>query len=92
MSKFELGQTVMTRGIQEALEVNTLTNRDIQSVLAKHHNGDWGDLEQEDKQMNDDAIVNGDRILSAYQIRGLKLWVVTEWDRSVTTVLLPEEY
>ena len=82
----------MTRGIQEALEVNTLTNRDIQSVLAKHHNGDWGDLEQEDKQMNDDAIVNGDRILSAYQIRGLKLWVVTEWDRSVTTVLLPEEY
>ena len=92
MSKFELGQTVMTRGIQEALEVNTLTNRDIQSVLAKHHSGDWGDLEQEDKQMNDDAIVNGDRILSAYQIRGLKLWVVTEWDRSVTTVLLPEEY
>lgn len=92
MSKFELGMKVMTRGIQEAIKANTLTDRDIQSILAKHHNGDWGDLEQEDKQMNDDAIVNGDRILSAYQIRGLKLWVVTEWDRSVTTVLLPEEY
>lgn len=93
MGKFELGQTVMTRGIQEAIKFNTLTNRDIQSVLAKHHSGDWGDLEEDDKRMNDAAVENeDDRIFSMYKLRGLKVYVVTEEDRSITTVLFPEEY
>jgi hypothetical protein len=61
--------------------------------LRRHRAGDWGDLDAEDNQANNDAVRNGTRILSAYKTRkGVKLWVITEWDRSVTTVLLPEEY
>jgi len=55
--------------------------------------GDWGDLEDEDKKENELFVKEGLRILSAYNLEtGVKVWVITEWDRSVTTILLPEEY
>lgn len=62
-------------------------------LLLRHVNGDWGDLDDEDKKENELSVKEGFRILSAYELAtGVKLWVITEWDRSVTTILLPEEY
>lgn len=61
--------------------------------LDQHVHGDWGDLCDEDKQSNELALKNGGRLLSVYRLRtGSKIWIITEWDRSVTTVLLPEDY
>jgi hypothetical protein len=66
---------------------------DTRNALNRHKSGDWGGLEEEDRQANDRALVEGTRILSAYHTgTGLKFWIVTEADRSVTTVLLPEDY
>lgn len=61
-------------------------------LLDRHVNGDWGDLCASDKKLNDQAICGGSRILSAYVVAGEKLYVITEWDRSYTTVLLASEY
>ena len=70
-----------------------ITQADITVALARHVVGDWGDLGAEDKQVNDQAVVDGMRILSAYQAaNGTKFWIITEADRRTTTVLLPEDY
>ena len=85
---FQPGQIVATRG---ALSV--LSREDIMKALRRHLSGDWGDLSTEDKQENDFAVNNEFRILSSYSSKkGVKFWIITEADRSVTTVLLPEEY
>ena len=85
---FQPGQIVATR---EALSV--LSREDVMKALSRHLSGDWGDLSTEDKQENDFAVNNGFRILSSYSSKkGVKFWVITEAYRSVTTVLLPEEY
>jgi hypothetical protein len=86
--KFLLGRTVITRG---ALQV--LTSADVLDALIRHASGDWGDVCEEDKQANERSLRVGARLLSAYRsATGEKFWVLTEADRSVTTVLLPEEY
>jgi len=65
----------------------------IANMLGKHSIGIWGDLDKEDIDANDHALIHGGRILSAYWIRdAIKVWVITEADRSSTTILLPEEY
>ncbi|WP_448620067.1 hypothetical protein [Geodermatophilus sp. URMC 65] len=61
-------------------------------LLLRHVQGDWGDLDEEDKQENEFSVLRHLRILSAYKVGEGKLWVITEADRSVTTILLPEEY
>ena len=61
------------------------------ALLARHRAGDWGDLGAADTRANDEALAEGGRLLSAYQTAG-KVWVITEWDRSATTVLLPADY
>ena len=87
---FSLGQIVATPGALEALESAGHTASEF---IARHALGDWGDLCSEDKAANDEALENGLRILSAYKLRdGTRIWIITEADRSVTTVLLPEEY
>lgn len=85
--KFHPGKIYATRG---ALALGA----DLRPYLERHVRGDWGDeLSFEDQQLNDAALVDGDRILSKYQIReGACIYIITEWDRSATTVLLPEEY
>ncbi len=61
--------------------------------LDQHHAGNWGIVDAEDWQLNDTALVDGDRLLSAYMtLKGVKLWIITEHDRSVTTILLPSDY
>jgi len=70
-----------------------LTDEDMTAALLRHVFGDWGDVCTEDKVQNDRALVEGTRILSAYCAgNGTKFWIITEADRSVTTVLLPEDY
>jgi hypothetical protein len=62
-------------------------------LFARHASGDWGEVNEEDQKLNDEALVHGDLILSAYRtLKGVRLWVVTEADRSSTVALLPQEY
>lgn len=88
-SKFPLGQLVITSNAQ--LE---LVNEDVMTALERHMRCDWGDLSDHDRAMNDGAVRSGaDRILSSYKdSKGTKFWIITEADRSVTTVLLPDDY
>lgn len=84
--RFPLGQTVATPG---ALALSI----DLSPYMRRHHCGDWGDLCDEDKQANEEALEQGFRILSCYQVGGgRRIYIITEADRSSTCVLLPEEY
>ena len=66
---------------------------EIQRALQRHVTGDWGELDADDKKANDEALQTGERLLSAYlTATGTKFWIITESDRSVTTILLPEDY
>jgi hypothetical protein len=86
--RFPLGQTVMTR----AAEL-TLDPEDMRRAIARHHAGDWGDVCPDDQAANEAALEHGDRLFSIYHSRtGVKFYVITEHDRSITTVLLPEDY
>ena len=89
--KFELGQLVVTPGATEAIGTEHIPEL-LTAIFEKHRNGDWGDLGEEDKAANDEALETGDRIHSAYNIGENRIWIITEYDRSRTTVLLPEEY
>lgn len=87
---FSLGQTVATPGAIQALSEANMTGLEL---VARHVTGDWGDLAEEDKDENELALVERLRILSAYILStGTKVWVITEADRSATTLLLPSEY
>jgi hypothetical protein len=87
-AKFQAGRLVAT-----PRALGALSEADIQEALRRHLAGDWGELSDQDRAENEAALQYGDRLLSAYQARdGQKFWVLTEADRSVTTVLLPEEY
>jgi hypothetical protein len=88
--KFELGQMVMTPGADETLR----SARQVPlEFLLRHKNADWGELPPEDVRENEWSLENSARLFSAYRTRTEeKLWVITESDRSVTTLLLPEEY
>lgn len=86
--RFDLGRLYVT---SNAMAV--LPSPEIVGALARHARGDWGTLCQEDWQANDRALLDGDRLVSVYHTAaGVKFYVITEWNRSVTTVLLPEDY
>jgi hypothetical protein len=87
---FDLGQLVATPGVLAALEK---TGQNAMEFLSRHVSGDWGDLPKEDKDENQLSLEKGFRLLSSYRTSaGDKIWVITEADRSHTTLLLPEEY
>ena len=89
-AKFLLGQLVATPG---ALAAISQANQDPVELLSRHQHGDWGEVPEEDKQENEFSVLNDLRILSAYTLTtGVKIWILTEADRSVTTILLPSEY
>ncbi|WP_193073083.1 hypothetical protein [Pseudomonas sp. FME51] len=89
--RFSPGATVMTVGVVSLVKQGRLNPS---SYLRRHLSADWGDLDQSDRQLNDAALASGEaRLFSSYQVEpDLKLWIITEWDRSVTTLLLPSEY
>jgi hypothetical protein len=88
--KFVLGQVVMTPGAGEALLAAQHVSPEL---LLRHKHGDWGERCPEDRRENERSLRAGSRLLSSYRTRtDEKLWIITEWDRSVTTLLLPEEY
>jgi hypothetical protein len=92
MSKklFPLGQVVATPG---ALEAMREADDESTLYLLRHQTGDWGDLDEEDKAENEFSLMRDLRLFSAYHLKdGVKIWVITEADRSATTVLLPSEY
>ncbi len=90
--KFALGEVVLTQGVHQ-LVLQGLVNP--AELLRRHGLGDWGDLCDSDKRLNDSALRPGDegRVHSSYEMDGVStVWVITEWDRSVTTLLLPSEH
>tara|TARA_B100000886_G_scaffold276639_1_gene200593 strand:+ start:622 stop:906 length:285 start_codon:yes stop_codon:yes gene_type:complete len=91
-AKFDLGQVVYTQGFRGA--VGEDFNQVVSDLVLRHVSGDWGDLCEEDRRENDHAIIPGNdlRVMSKYDVNGEDVYVITEWDRSVTTLLLPCEY
>ena len=95
LPRFTLGQTFATPGALATFA--DLSGGDSLSTLStclrRHHTGDWGDMDREDLQANERALRDGSRLFSAYILSsGVKIWIITEADRSSTCVLLPEEY
>ncbi|MFL5241539.1 MAG: hypothetical protein ACJ8FY_05480 [Gemmataceae bacterium] len=86
-SNFPLGQLVTTGNA--AVRLST---EEVLTGLRRHACGDWGDLSPEDTLANDSAVQQGGRLFSAYGFGAARFWVITEADRSVTTILLPEDY
>ena len=86
--KFSLGQVVATPNA-----IETIPNEEILNALMRHVQGDWGELDSEDRISNERALKHGGRLFSAYHsIQKIKFWIITEADRSSTTILLPEDY
>ena len=90
LRQFALGQIVITSNA-----LDTLPAEDVLKALTRHSAGDWGDVDEEDRQENELSLREGFRLFSVYHTRETpprKFWIITEADRSVTTVLLPEDY
>lgn len=85
--RFPLGQVAITANASQRLGTE-----EVLSALRRHATGDWGDLCPEDALANNDALHHGGRLFSAYGSGEHRFWIITEADRSVTTVLLPEDY
>lgn len=84
---FPHGRIVATPGANEAIPTDGMV-----AALRRHLTGDYGDLDDEDKQANNWSLKHGERILSVYTHEGTRFYILTERDRSITTFLLPEEY
>jgi hypothetical protein len=86
--KFLLGRIVAMRNI-----LNQIPHDEILNALSRHVRGEWGKLEPEDWNANENALKKGGRLFSEhYSIQGVKFWIITEWHRRTTTVLLPKDY
>lgn len=86
---FRLGHIVATRGVLTHFEHHGIA---ADSFLRRHVTGDWGDVPSEDAKSNWLAVRHGSRILSSFEVAGQRIWVITEADRAVTTLLFPSEY
>ncbi|AMK13449.1 hypothetical protein AUP07_0393 [methanogenic archaeon mixed culture ISO4-G1] len=99
MSLFETGPVVTTPGIRNMMGLGPQAIDTIQKCLDRHCQGDWGDLCDDDKQLNQDSLdeekekgFTYDSLFSSYETDFGKIYIITECDRSVTTILTPEEY
>jgi hypothetical protein len=94
----QTGQILFSMGVNQALALIPSFSKVVMNSLSKHTNGDWGDMDQQDIETNNLALIHEGRLLSSYKITDIKdidqkkLWIITEWDRSVTTILFPNEY
>lgn len=85
--RFPYGRLVATRRVVDELDGLTISR-----LLTRHLHCDWGDICDEDWKINDHAVKNGERLLSSYQVGAEKVFIITEWDRSATTILFADEY
>lgn len=98
MPLFETGQVVTTCGIAQAVRDDCSFLLSVRECLDRHCSGDWGDVCEDSRQMNDAALEAErsreptNRLFSLYRIGDKEIYIITEWDRSVTTVLFPDEY
>lgn len=92
--KFKTGKIVVTAAIDRRMGEDTDFSLFVGNSFGRYIKCDWGDTCDEDKKANEDALKNGERLLAVYIYpkTGEKIWIITEWDRSVTTVLFPEDY
>ena len=91
--KFKPGQLVMTRGVNDLVANNEEFAKHVLLSIKRHLAGDWGDVCDEDRAANESALKEGERLFSVYKKEGFPtIWVITEWDRSSTTTLFPDEY
>ncbi len=92
-TRFRPGRLLCTAGVNGRMCQDVTFRRFAHECLVRHLLGDWGDLTAEDRYANDRALVEGTRLLSAYAEEGFqKIWIITEADRSSTTILFPSEY
>ena len=97
-SSFSMGQVVATSSIQSVMLSDLSFHTFVYTSLMRHEEGDWGEVSEEDHESNEMALVTGHRLFSVYHcssvhsVHGDRIWVITEADRSVTTVLWPREY
>ena len=93
MMKFDSGKIVVTCGVNNEMNRNATFASHVQLSLERHLAGDWGNLCDEDRVTNEQALLDGERLFSAYTKDGVPpIWIITECDRSVTTILFPDEY
>lgn len=94
--KFPIGRLVATQGVATLMQEESEFERFAKDAFRRYLNADWGDMCKTDKQQNDDALVHNDsRIFASYENAahpGWKLWIITEYDHSATTLLFPSEY
>jgi len=91
--KFRLGRMVLTSAVRDLVRDNTAFARLVVQSLLRHSQGDWGEMTEEAKQVNEIALRVGSQLRSVYHAEGLpEIWIITEADRSSTTVLFPGEY
>ena len=90
---FKLGKLVATKAIAVAMEENNKFLKEVHGALDRYITMDWGEMCKEDKDMNDEALKTGDdRIFASYETSRGKIYIITEWDRSYTTILFADEY
>jgi hypothetical protein len=89
MGPLPLGRVVATPG---ALKLLLKAGENPAHYLARHASGDWGDVDKHDRRENERSLKHGWRIVSSYPVGDKTIWIITEADRSITTILLPEEY
>jgi hypothetical protein len=93
-ARVPLGRLVVTRGVNDSIADSAAFAKDVCEALGRFVAGDWGNVDPEDRAENDRALLAGNRLLGSYRAGQAqeKIWVITEADRSVTTVLFPDEY
>lgn len=94
MKRFELGKMFATKGVSKMMEENDKFRHFVESSFQRYLRCDWGDISDDDKKANDEALDTYDTLLASYTSKEFrkKVWIITEADRSVTTILFPEEY
>lgn len=92
MGRFSLGKTIISSEVCNLVETNKISTLDIATMISNHNIGEWGTVSEITKLNNEDSIINkNSTILSRYVLNDITFWVLTEYDHSVTTVLLPHE-
>lgn len=87
-----IGQLVITTGIRAEMSESSDFEKFVRKSFSRHATGDWGEMCEGDKACNEEALVNGERLFSSYTMGDTKIWIITECDRSYTTILFPDEY